>query len=250
MSSSLAIVGSISGTDTVGGLAGSFDSGTMSSSLAIVGSISGTSDSIGGLVGWGQEATISSSLAEVGSISGAGFVGGLAGYGLIATISSSVATVGSISGTSRVGGLVGNGNGATIRSSVAITNSINGSSDVGGLLGFISSTIGVTASYWDNKVSFVNTTSNTAGSSQTTAALTTPTIFTGIYATWANAWCNPTTGEFTTDISSPLAIDANRVWDLGTGTQYPAITCVQNFFSLADQRAAVARVVAGESPIQ
>ncbi len=252
--SSVATVGSISGNTQVSGLVGLGQRVTISSSVAIVGSISGTSNSIGGLVGDGQQATISSSLAEVGSISGTTNVGGLAGVLNSGTMSSSLATVGSISGNIQVGGLAGNGNGAIISFSVAITNSINGSSTVGGLLGRIGSTTGVTASYWDAKVSFVNADSNTVGSAQTTSELQSPVAnndgsFPGgiapanIYAEWDNAYCNPNTGEYSATAPSPLG-DYVRVWDLGTADQYPAITCVQNFFSLADQRAAMARVLA------
>ncbi len=148
----------------------------------------------------------------------------------------------------------------TISSSVVLTNSINGSSTVGGLAAFIFDRlvvgIDVTDSYWDSKLVFDNampSASNTAGSARTTAALTNQTSFTvpadNIYATWANAWCDPATGDFITDSSSPLAIDANRVWDLGSATEYPAITCVQGFFPLDVQREASSRALAGELPL-
>ncbi len=252
INSSVATVGAITGENGVGGLVGLGIEGTISSSVATVGSInaSGTFQVfLGGLVGSGNSATISSSVATVGSINGIStFVGGLVGDGASAIINSSVATVGSIRGAENVGGLVGNSGGVTISSSIAVTTSINVSRNVGGLVGDGTPT-SVTDSYWDDSVTLMPATGNTAGSAQTTAALQTPTIFAGIYTTWANAWCNPTTGEFTTDSNSPLAIDANRVWDLGTGTQYPAITCAQNLFSLADQREAARRALAGELPL-
>ncbi|MCH9664339.1 MAG: thrombospondin type 3 repeat-containing protein [Gammaproteobacteria bacterium] len=279
INSSVATAGSIIGSENVGGLVGRGDGATISSSVATVGSISGISFRVGGLVGRGDGATISSSVATVSSIIGRSRIGGLIGDGINAIISSSVATVGSIIGTEEtagtfasaaVGGLVGWGRFATISSSVAITNSINGTNHVGGLVGASGIVIlgrspanvdptSVTDSYWDNKVMFdnaiMNATANTAGSAQSTADLTNQTDITdpgpnNIYATWANAWCDPATGEYITDSTNSLATPANRVWDLGTGTQYPAINCVGNFFSLADQRAATARVVAGESPIQ
>ncbi len=231
----------------VGGLIGWGNQATISSSVAIVGSISGVGN-IGGLAANGQNGRISSSVVIVGSIIGTSNVGGLVGDGSGTQISSSVATVGSIIGTFSVGGLVGDARGIRINSSMAVTNSITGTSNAGGLTGS-DDPFNVTASYWDDKVRFVNATSNTVGSSQTTAALQTPVGFTGIYTTWANAWCNPTTGEFTTDSSSALAIDANRAWDLGTASEYPAITCVQNLFSLADQREASRRALAGELPL-
>ncbi len=241
-------LGAINGTDQVGGLAGNGGAATISSSVATVGSISGARI-VGGLTGHGGTATISSSVAIVGAISATGSnIGGLAGFGWLARISHSSVTLGAISGADTVGGLLGSGVNAIISSSVAITNSITGSSDVGGLVGAGTPT-SVTASYWDDSVTLMPATGNTVGSGQSTTALQTPTTFGGIYATWSNAWCNPTTGEFITDSSSTLAIDVNRVWDLGIGTQYPAITCAQSLFSLADQREASRRALAGELPL-
>ena len=62
-----------------------------SSSVATVGSVSGTGSSgVGGLIGHNglsSGATISSSVATVGAISGMDYVGGLLGWGGGATIS-------------------------------------------------------------------------------------------------------------------------------------------------------------------
>ena len=173
-------------------------------------------------------------------------------------IYSSFATVGSISGADNVGGLVGDGGSATISSSFAVTKSINGTSNVGSLFGRVgpAHALGTaTASYWDDSVTLMPATGNTAGSSQTTAALQNPVANSdgsfpaGIYSEWDNGYCNPNTGEYRETAPNPLG-DYIRVWDLGTASQYPAITCAQSLFSLAEQRAATARVVAGESPIQ
>ncbi|MCH9666103.1 MAG: thrombospondin type 3 repeat-containing protein [Gammaproteobacteria bacterium] len=257
ISSSVATIGSINGTGgQIGGLVGLATEGKISSSVAMVGSVSGR-DTVGGLVGDVSFGIISSSVATAGSISGTDiYTGGLVGFGDSMRIYSSVATVGSISGTEHVGGLVGFGAGATINSSLAVTNSITGSSNVGVLVGGVGSgSATATASYWDDRVTLMPSSGNTdvAGSSaQTTAALTTPTVFTGpnnIYATWVNGWCDSATGDFITDSSSPLAIDANRVWDLGTASEYPAITCVQHLFSLVDQREAASRALAGILPL-
>nr|MCH9665117.1 hypothetical protein [Gammaproteobacteria bacterium] len=265
ISSSLATVGSVSGIEGVGGLVGQGAGAKISSSVATVGSVSGT-NYVGGLFGQGSGSRVSSSVATVGSVSGAGNVGGLFGFSYDAIISSSVATVGSVSGTNYVGGLVGAGWLARISSSLAVTNSINGTSHVGGLVGSSGIIISggkaisldpssVVTSYWYDRVSFVNATqlsSNRAGSAKSTAALQAPNTFTGannIYTTWANAWCNPTTGEFITDSRSPLAIDANRVWDLGDTDEYPAINCVRGFFPLGVQREAARRALAGISPL-
>ena len=43
--------------------------------------------------------------------------------------------------------------------------------------------------------------------------------------------------------------DANRFWDLGSADEYPAMNCLPNF-TLAEQRAAMAKALNGESPIR
>ena len=264
VSSSIATVGSISGRDYIGGLVGNGDDARVSSSVATVGSISGT-DNVGGMFGRGNSVIILSSVATVGSVSGTSeSIGGLVGIGESAEIRFSVATVDSVSGTNNVGGLVGTGySSIRISSSVAITNSINGTSNVGGLIGL--SDLGgnvnisrVNASYWDDKVMFINAmqlSSNVKGDASSTAALTSPTDFTGpdagtdnIYAAWGDAYCNPNTGEYSEITPNPIG-DYVRVWDLGTSSEYPANNCVNNFFSLDQQRAATALVLQGLSPL-
>ncbi len=267
ISFSLATVGSVSGTDLyLGGLVGLGDGATISSSVATVGSISGGGN-VGGLIGFADGVTISSSVATVGSVSGTGLnVGGLLGLvdGTEVIISSSLATVGALSGDSNVGGLVAFGAGATINSSVAVTNNITGTNpsefvQVGGLVGEGRAPIpSVTASYWDSRVTLITLmpSGNTVGSAMTTAELRNPVVDTngdgsfpaGIYAEWDNAYCNPNTGEYRATAPNPLG-DYVRVWNLGTSSQYPAINCVRNFFSLADQREAARRALAGELPL-
>ncbi len=271
--SSVATVGAIIGSENIGGLVGRGFSMNISSSVATVGSIStvetvsslntGTDNFlVGGLVGTGDSAIISSSVATVGFISGtATFVGGLAGNGANMIINSSVAIVGSISGDETLGGLLGTGNRARISYSFAVTNSINSTGGVGGWIAQDFNIITPTASYWDSKVvdsdGVMILANNDIVNNKTTAELQNPVIMpnsdgsfpAGIYAEWDNAYCNPNTGEYRATAPNPLG-DFIRVWDLGTSTEYPAITCVGNLFSLEQQRAAAARVVAGESPIQ
>ncbi len=94
--------------------------------------------------------------------------------------------------------------------------------------------------------------SNQTGEGKSTMDLQTPAdtsgVFPLIYTTWANAWCNPDTGDFIRAASSPGA-GYEQAWDLGTSTEYPALNCVSNFFSLAEQRAAMALVLDGQSPV-
>jgi hypothetical protein len=125
--------GSVSGRDTVGGLVGYNEGGTISNSYA-TGTISG-GDTVGGLVGYNEGGTISNSYAT-GSVSGTGwYIGGLAGYNDGGTVSNSYAT-GNVNGDDFVGGLVGyNYANATVTSSYAMGPVTGTGSDVGGLVG-------------------------------------------------------------------------------------------------------------------
>ncbi len=91
------------------------------------------------------------------------------------------------------------------------------------------------------------------GSAQSTANLQAPTNATGfvagtIYAEWANAYCNPTTGAYmeVTPGSEPAGFQS--VWDLGNADEYPALTCFPNFLNPAEQRIVRAAALAGDSP--
>ena len=120
---------SVSGIDSVGGLAG-LNRGSISNSYA-TGSVSG-SNNVGGLVGYGY-GSISNSYAT-GKVTATGNrVGGLVGR-LHGTISDSYAK-GDVSSTGiDVGGLVGRQDCCSIRNSFA-TGSVSGSDTVGGLVG-------------------------------------------------------------------------------------------------------------------
>ena len=150
---SYSVNGSISGTDTVGGLAG-LSTGTISNSYAS-GTVNGTSN-VGGLAGYNDGAILNShsSSAVTGNTRD---VGGLVGWnqtfdnaGITSVgtgyISNSYAT-GNVSGKLNVGGLVGlnhsgnmvtggysSGNVATINNSFA-TGTLQGNTNVGGLVG-------------------------------------------------------------------------------------------------------------------
>jgi len=117
----------VSGTDRVGGLAGS-SSSSITNSYA-TGTVSGT-DSVGGLAG-DSYGDITNSYAT-GNVTGQGnYVGGLAGYSS-SSITNSYAT-GTVSGTDRVGGLAGYSS-SSITNSYA-TGTVSGDSKVGGLIG-------------------------------------------------------------------------------------------------------------------
>ena len=82
----------------------------------------------------------------------------------------------------------------------------------GGLVGQDTATYGdVTDSYWNSDVP--GTGSEAGGTGQTTAALQTPTGYTGIYADWDNIDID---GDGTKDPE-----DTNDFWRFGTDSQYP-----------------------------
>ena len=245
ITSSYALVDLIIASAAAGGLLGGYESpfgvaytgGLVSiiySSFAVVGELRSDSDS-GGLLGNGEKAIMTSSYAVVGNLS-------------VLTNNDEPITAGGLAGIGRDGDI--------INSYAVVNQSIVG---IGGLVGGASSSQtlrSVTKSYWDLTILTPpdirlphNFPVAKAGMGLSTSALQTPVNFTGtdnIYANWANTWCDPTTGEFTTDSNSALAIDANRVWDLGTANEYPAINCFATF-SPAAQRAAARRALRGES---
>ncbi len=261
----------------IGGLVGAGVGATVTSSYVADVVLGGRSSGrVGGLVGRGGDATITSSYAAGVSASGTGIIGGLVGYGDGATITSSYAidmALGVGTYTTEIGGLVGYGEDAIIRSSYVVGGYLgeeNRAFSVGGLVGsgtnpniassYAAISIGgdrgfddfgglvgqggfsvVSISYWDNETSGNLVTrmgSNTDGEGRSTAALQAPTNDApGIYADWVNQWCDPATGEFTDDISSPLAerlggnpivnatLNRFRAWNFGRDADYPFLTC-------------------------
>ena len=260
VSSSSVVAHSISGSSEVGGLIGNGLSSRVSSSSVVAHSISGSSF-VGGLLGFAQGSRVSSSSVVARSISSSTFtVGGLIGFGHFSTISSSSVVAHSISGSgNNVGGLLGDGWFSRVSSSLVLGGSLNGTSHVGGIVGAsgVISGInrdprGVSNSYWLDSIVFTDAqqlSGNTFGESKSVTEIQSPTGFTSIYADWANGWCDPATGSYTTDSSSPLATDANRVWDLGGATEYPIIRCFGDKFTPAQQRAATTKVLNDESPL-
>ena len=232
------VTGSVSGSSPVGGLVGentgpitdSYFNGNVNGDYENIGGLVGLNDSpggitgsyatgrvsgrgrVGGLVGSNGGGAITGSYAT-GSVTGSSPVGGLVGNNdNDSTITSSYAT-GSVTGSSRVGGLVGlSSESTTITSSYAI-GSVTGSSRVGGLIASIdSSSVVISASYWDTQTTGQTSSADSEDSAgKTTAELQTPTSASGIYATW-----DP------------------DVWDFGTSSQYPVLKVAG--LSVAEQR--------------
>jgi hypothetical protein len=131
----------VTGEDTVGGLAGSIYRCTVSNSYAS-GSVTGN-DRVGGLAGYGNAIIIDSYF--IGSVTGYESVGGLVGIGFdLGTVSNSYFT-GNVTGTLSVGGLVGENWDGTVSDSYS-SGSVTGYEHVGGLVGFIGGTFGGTVS--------------------------------------------------------------------------------------------------------
>ena len=242
----------------VGGVIGEGQGAQISRTSVVAKTITGRSR-VGGIAGYGDNARISASSVVSDSISSVSWwTGGFVGIGRDVEISSSSVAMRSISGSSYKGGLMGEGSNASIDSSLVMGTSITATvSHAGGIVG-ASGIIdnankdpqSVTNTYWLNNISFTNArpaSTNTFGESKTETDLQSPTAFTGIYADWDNAWCDPDTAAYITDSSSPLAVAENLIWDLGTNNQYPVIRCVP--LTPAQQRTITDRVLAGESPL-
>ena len=154
--------GRVAGADNVGGLVGK-NRGDMNSVAATV-DVTGSGNSAGGLVGLNREPVTAA--YATGSVAGNGDVGGLVGlnqgpirdaYG-----------IGRVVGDSNVGGLVGTNRRATSSPNANITASY-----------FNTDTSGQTKAVGNLEDGTLNRVSG-----HTTAQLTTPTGYTGIYVTW------------------------------------------------------------------
>ena len=241
----------VSGGERVGGLVGNGESATITSSYVVDITILSTRNFVGGLVGFGLGVTITSSYAAGGSVIGGIFVGGLAGQASgSAVVTLSYVEDSHVNATSNVGGLVGYGdeleitssyvgadvvinstgnniggligtanNNVVITSSYAAAEYVKEGDNVGGLVGHATATT-INDSYWDNQTSgsYVTLTIGNRDSDDTNAGRRTedlkmPDTFTGsIYADWEGEMCD----------------NGSRAWDLGTASQYPALTCTPN----------------------
>ena len=131
----------VTGLDTVGGLVGENQTGTVSGSYA-TGAVTGD-ESVGGLVGINDEGTVSGSYAT-GTVMGDESVGGLVGENS-GDISDSYAT-GAMTDGNIVGGLVGINDEGTVSNSYA-TGAVTGDESVGGLVGINDGESTISGSY-------------------------------------------------------------------------------------------------------
>jgi hypothetical protein len=164
----------VSGRDSVGGLAGRYsqtkDSSALIENSSATGDVFATGSCLGGLVGINR-GTISNSYATAGVL-GDDYVGGLVGDNYDGKITNSY-SAGSVVGDYCVGGLIGNNLG-TISNSYSVGN-VSGANDFGGLVGYNSGT--VMASFWDIETS--GQTASAGGSGKTTTEMQMASTFIG-----------------------------------------------------------------------
>ncbi len=226
--------GSVSGGQNVGGLIGNGDSANIRYASVSGMTIPGESTNIGGLIGNGAAAKIRYAYASDVNISAGGRVGGLIGiFQQGADLRHAYVSGGNIEATSRgingVGGLASDASSSIIGYSYVASGRVtsDASTNIGGLVGF-NPPASANFSYWDTETTGQSASAGGLGTGLPTAALQSPTNFTGadnIYADWGNFWCDPNTGD---EMESAAELDAPfiRVWDLGTSSQYPALNCM------------------------
>ena len=145
----------VTGDNTVGGLAGSSTQSTVANATA-VGSINGT-NTVGGLVGK-NNGLLANATASV-DVSGTGQFGAIGGLvGSNDGIVTNAKAAGSVNGTTEVGGLVGQ-NDYKVKNTFA-TGSVSGESDFGGLVGRNLAT--VEESYFDTQTTGQDTSAGNA----------------------------------------------------------------------------------------
>ena len=217
-------------TSFVGGLVGSAINGKVLSSYMLESEVDG-GRSVGGLIGYTFRSNVTSSYVLSSEVTGSTRVGGLVGYTLESYITHSYTREGSVTASvNRSGSLVGNGLNSFIEHSYS---TMTVSHPATGILFGGGNTNMVTSSYWDNDTITNGALPDTTAKS--TSELQTPINSTGIYSEWGNAWCDPASGDFTTNDQSPLYTDLAgkgdindfRAWDFGTNMTYPALTCTQ-----------------------
>ena len=238
--------GKVSGTNTVGGLAG-WNAGPIGTSYA-TGDVAGTR-SVGGLVGdnnlrgriisshargmfrlavektepevWLERITISSKEAMPQAASREGLLWVVWSERTLprGTIMSSYAT-GAVSGYGGIGGLVGYGSDSSVVIGSYAVGRVSGSYGVGGIVGRNDGSSGISDSYWNIETSGqgsgVGSGPLSGAEGKTTSELQMPTSYAGIYLNW-NTDIDEADGDGyeTTGVDDP--------WHFGTDDQYPAL---------------------------
>ena len=214
--------GTVTSSDTAGGLVGYFSGGLVTDSYA-TGAVSASAGRAtahaGGLVGFlhsgaGMGVIASYATGTVSASGGSSNAGGLVGGLAVGYVRASYATgaVSTSGDSGYAGGLVGDlGNSASIIASYAtsaVSTSGGGTNRLGGLVGNVSGTgTSVTNSYWDTQTS--GQAASAAGVGKTTSELQSPTGYTGIYAGW--------------NLNLDGQAGNDDPWYFGAANQYPAL---------------------------
>ena len=186
----------IKGENTVGGLIGISDFGTIRNCY-VTGNVIGASN-VGGLMGSTYRGCIITNCYATAAVSGSESVGGLVGRNPRASVITNCYATGNVAGGDKVGGLVGENN-RTIRNCYA-TGTVTGTSNVGGLVGDNNRGT-ITNSFWDT---------DTSGQSI------------GIGAGNLRGVAASTTTELQAFTSNSIGWSTNN-WDFGTINQYPTL---------------------------
>ncbi|MCH9664546.1 MAG: hypothetical protein K0U41_01715, partial [Gammaproteobacteria bacterium] len=261
-----------------GGMIGSCNDLDLEKSSVRLASMTAYANDVGGLAGRCKNSKIKGAFTQIGAIRA--FVNNLQGHayvgGLIGVLEGATAAVeGSYSHTylieapapalgAKVGGLIGYVEAGTplIRNSYAVGKKIviggggnfveagRSTSVVGGLVAASTTALGT---YWDDGVSaYYISPSNPltllsgAGSPRRSAQLRSPVNFpNSIYEYWTNLWCDVGTSDISSFRFDPGA-GWSQIWNLGTATDYPTLNCLST--NNAEQKAALAHILAGRSP--
>ena len=223
ITSTNAFIGELVGETNIGGLVGGgagFLTSILSSS-AVTARVYGT-ENVAGLIADVSNGEVAGSMSISSRVTngGGGAAGGLAGRAVDAIIGSSGAFVfrlvsfGGLGPPHYSGGLAGLATRAEMRTSLAVTSLMrNPHPNIGGLIGWgeiDDDPYRVVDSFWQNTTTFTQSAPPILhvfdGESQTEDALKSPQnsdFRSGIYARWADDWCNPSTGIYRNIISLP-----------------------------------------------
>jgi|GEM_PF-2558783 len=124
----------VKGASYVGGVAGDVNGGTVQNCYA-TGSVTGN-ESVGGVAGYVSYSSTVQNCYATGSVSGNEFVGGVVGYvSYSGTVVENCYATGSVTGNIYVGGVVGRVSSGTVKSCAALNPSVSGTSSVGRVIG-------------------------------------------------------------------------------------------------------------------
>ncbi len=156
----LAVGGSVTGKDNVGGVVG-YNSGTVTN-CSFSGTVTGT-DNVGGVAGYSSG---NYNCFNTGSVSGNIDVGGVVGQNYYGTVENCFNT-GSVSGNIDVGGVVGYNYGRTVKNCFN-TGSVSSKEYVGGVVGYNTSSGTVTNCYYLDTTATggVNNSANATGQAE------------------------------------------------------------------------------------